>query len=120
MMETIHNQARTARLRGDMMRGRGEGKSYTKLYGRHEHRVVMEAKLGRPLLSEEIVHHIDHNKKNNHPDNLMVMTRSEHARHHATKNRLCGIRDCGRTHRQRGYCDKHRRIYKDRIEPCQR
>lgn len=119
-MTEIHNQARTAKLRGDLQRGRGEGKTYTKLYGRHEHRVVMEQKLGRPLLPGEIVHHIDHDKKNNHPDNLMVMTQSEHARLHSTKNLLCGIEGCGKKHRQRGYCDKHRKMYKTgRIEPCQ-
>lgn len=51
----------------------------TKLY---EHRLVMEEELGRPLKSSEIVHHIDGNKKNNHPDNLMIMTRSEHMKEH--------------------------------------
>ena len=62
--------------------GKGQGKSYEKTYGRHTHRVVMEEKLGRSLLSGEIVHHIDGNKRNNHPDNLTVMTQSEHARLH--------------------------------------
>lgn len=120
MEAVLHNQARTAKLRGDLQRGRGEGKTYTKLYGRHEHRVVMEQKLGRALLPGEIVHHVDHNKKNNHPDNLVVMTQSEHAKLHSTKNLLCGLPDCGRKHRCRGYCDKHRKLNKTgRIEPCQ-
>ena len=35
-----------------------------------EHRLVMEAKLGRLLLTSEVVHHIDGNRANNHPDNL--------------------------------------------------
>lgn len=43
-----------------------------------EHRAVMEKKLGRKLTSEEIVHHIDGNKLNNHPDNLVLTNRSEH------------------------------------------
>lgn len=34
------------------------------------HRLIMENKIGRRLLSSEIVHHIDENRLNNHPDNL--------------------------------------------------
>ncbi|MBC2813556.1 HNH endonuclease [Enterococcus faecalis] len=59
--------------------GKGKGKSYPKLYGRHEHRVVAEAKLGRPLKPGEVVHHIDHNKRNNSPENLMIFrSQSDH------------------------------------------
>lgn len=43
-----------------------------------EHRVIAEYKIGRPLKSEEVVHHIDRNRFNNHPSNLMIMTQSEH------------------------------------------
>ena len=60
----------------------GEGKTYTKTFSRHTHRVVAEAMLGRKLRSDEVVHHIDGNKRNNDPSNLQVMTRSEHARMH--------------------------------------
>lgn len=35
-----------------------------------EHRLVMEAVLGRHLLPAEVVHHRDGNKQNNQPDNL--------------------------------------------------
>ena len=61
----------------------GSGKSYEKTYGRHTHRIVAERMLGRSLLPDEIVHHIDGNKRNNNPKNLAVMTQSEHARLHA-------------------------------------
>lgn len=37
-----------------------------------EHRLVMEMKLGRFLERNEVVHHIDGNTANNHPDNLEV------------------------------------------------
>ncbi|WP_071131351.1 HNH endonuclease signature motif containing protein [Enterococcus timonensis] len=52
--------------------GKGAGESYTKYYGRHEHRVVAEEMIGRPLRAGEVVHHIDHNRRNNNPENLMV------------------------------------------------
>ena len=47
-----------------------------------EHRYVMECRLGRPIGPDEIVHHKDENKLNNHPKNLMVLKRSEHPAMH--------------------------------------
>lgn len=41
----------------------GEGRTYTKQYGRHEHRVVAEQILGRELRPGEVVHHIDGDKR---------------------------------------------------------
>lgn len=43
------------------------------------HRLVMEKKLGRKLLSSEIVHHIDRNRQNNHPNNLELL--EDHSTH---------------------------------------
>ncbi len=49
-----------------------------------EHRFVMELKIGRYLNKGEVVHHIDKNTLNNHPDNLMLFkNQSEHTKHHA-------------------------------------
>ena len=65
----------------------GEGRTYTKEYGRHAHRVVMERKLGRKLKPGEIVHHIDGDKRNNDPENLMLFpSPAEHARYHMRLN----------------------------------
>ena len=65
------------------IRGKGDGKSYTKSFGVHTHRKVAELKLGRQLKPGEVVHHIDGNKRNNHPDNLMIFeSQAEHARWH--------------------------------------
>lgn len=50
-----------------------------------EHRLVMEQKLGRPLEDHEVVHHIDGNKQNNHPDNLEVYaSNADHLREELT------------------------------------
>lgn len=50
------------------------------------HRVIMEKHLKRKLLKNEVVHHIDGNKKNNDIQNLQVMDRKEHNRLHAIEN----------------------------------
>ena len=49
---------------------------------RGEHRLVMEKYLGRPLRSDEIVHHKDGNKQNNDISNLEIVTRAEHINIH--------------------------------------
>jgi hypothetical protein len=68
--------------RGDVQRGRGEGKVYRKRDGRHEHRIVAEQKIGRPLRKGEVVHHVDGDKLNNDPNNLQVMSQRQHMREH--------------------------------------
>lgn len=58
--------------------GRNEGYVY-------EHRYIMEEILGHRLQDNEVVHHIDGNKLNNHPDNLMWLDTGQHTKLH---NRL--------------------------------
>jgi len=49
----------------------------------YEHRLVAEHKLGRRLQAGEMVHHVDHNKQNNAPENLeVVASTAEHRMHH--------------------------------------
>lgn len=66
----------------DARRGRGKGDGYVKRGGRHEHRVVAEQMIGRPLRPEEIVHHDDEVKRNNAPNNLVITDRVTHGRIH--------------------------------------
>lgn len=69
---------RDAKLQPDSVKG------YAKLFGRAEHRIAAEQKLGRLLFTGEVVHHIDGNKRNNALENLMVFSsQKEHAAYHA-------------------------------------
>jgi hypothetical protein len=56
---------------------KGGGEKYIR-----EHRLIMEKHLGRYLKKNEVVHHIDGDRKNNELKNLKLMTTSEHARDH--------------------------------------
>lgn len=65
-----------------------DGRIYT-------HVLVMSQKIGRALVDEEQVHHIDENRSNNHPDNLMLFANAkEHLAHHAQERAFaaCGER----------------------------
>lgn len=48
-----------------------------------EHREIAERALGRKLTRNEIMHHLDYNKANNVPSNLVVCTRAYHMLLHA-------------------------------------
>ena len=50
----------------------------------YEHVVVATTKLGRDLAPNEVVHHINGDRHDNRPENLEVMTRSEHAAEHSS------------------------------------
>jgi len=94
----------------------GKGHFYQK-----EHVVVAERILGRKLTEDEVVHHVDGNKTNNDPRNLMVLTRAQHSALHTRldnpnpplragqwSKRWKACRGCGTTaqkHYAQGYCE---------------
>ncbi len=77
-----------------------------------EHRLVMESKIGRYLHRTEVVHHIDGNPLNNHPDNLEIFeSNAKHLQSELTgkipawtddgKRKIeAGIRKAAATHRK--------------------
>ena len=53
-----------------------------------EHILIMEAMLGRYLTKEEVVHHINEDKKDNRPENLMLFKNdNDHKKYHAFMRR---------------------------------
>lgn len=78
----------------------------------YEHRVVLGNTLGRPLTSDEDVHHKDDDTLNNIPDNLEILSHSSHRRMHALRQKTgwsvkyVACVDCGGT--ERAYASKGR------------
>ena len=60
------------------------------------HRVIVENELGRLLLRTEDVHHIDGDKSNDAPENLIALANSKHvALHHTVKPEMLVCPVCG-------------------------
>ncbi len=60
-----------------------------------EHRAIMENFLGRRLSSDEIIHHIDGNPRNNNIENLSIVSRAEHQKIHGLSSYGAGFKKGG-------------------------
>lgn len=54
--------------------------------GKSQHVLIMQERIGRKLMNDEVVHHIDGDRSNNDINNLALMTKSGHCKHHALTN----------------------------------
>ena len=74
----------------DKIRQRPTKDGYEKARGKYKvrHRKIIAELLGRELLSNEVVHHIDMDKLNNNKENLYVCTKNEHSSIHQQFNKL--------------------------------
>lgn len=87
---------KTTRVENDKFKARYRqvkvnGKKYL------EHRWVMEQHIGRPLLSSEHVHHINHDRLDNRIENLELVTVAEHAERHTWRPITSDCVVCGTT-----------------------
>jgi HNH endonuclease len=71
------------RVAADHPRAWGRTNSQGQRYA-YEHDLVAEEKIGRHLRDDELAHHRNGNRQDNAPNNILVETRSDHAREHGS------------------------------------
>lgn len=96
------------------MYGINKNSPYADKYGKiYEHHHVMCENIGRRLLPNECVHHINRDKTDNTLSNLRLMTLSEHSKLHAIEDRgySSEIRSCRKCSVEFCVSTKSRQIY---------
>ncbi len=84
-----------------------DGKWRTQL----QHRHVIECELGRPLVKDDHVHHLNEVKTDNRRENLQLLTKAEHCREHFKRGKTMASRACAKCGETFSYQAK----YKDRL-----
>ena len=90
--------------------GKSTGYRYIRVDGKQigEHILVAERMIGRRLLKDEVVHHINGDKLDNREVNLQVMKRSEHRHlHHILSGESPAFGECNRCGKQRPIKARH-------------
>lgn len=85
----------------------------------YEHVLVAEEKIGRDLNPEEVVHHTNHIRNDNRPENIMVFaTKADHSRFHRIKEKIeaCDVDKDGVYSCSESTNDSSYKKYKEQIE----
>lgn len=82
--------------------------SYVQSCGKYEHRSVVESIIGRELTKKEVVHHIDGNKSNNNPNNLVLCSDAKYHRLLHARQRIVDLGGDPNIHK---YCSYHKSLH---------
>lgn len=88
-----HGDPTAARPRAKAGVGCLNGSGYVVVGGKRQHILIAEKAMGKPLPPGAVVHHMDMNRSNNQPMNLVVCP--DHAYHMLLHRRMRAMEACG-------------------------